>query len=452
MKRSFLLVVVLGLAVAGLATFASTRGGGDRTYITAAVERGNIVTVVTASGRVNAVVTVQVGSQLSGQIAKLFVDFNHEVQAAQPIAELDPQAFEARVQESKAALEVAEANLSAKQAALKRAEASLANARASLGVVQARTASTRAIYDEANRDLQRKQALSERGTVSASALGRARAERDAAAAELRAAGAQEKVHATTILMAESELRMAEAEVQKARATITEKEAALSHAEVELKRTVIRAPIDGVVIGRNIDEGQTVAASLEAPILFTIAKDLRDMNVETSVDEADIGRVRVGQRAIFTVDSYPARNFTGTVKQIRKAPILSQNVVTYTVIVSAENPDLALLPGMTANVRIVVDEATNVLKVPNATLRFTPPGVSRVRAEISSGAETADGEPDLAWILDADGHPISVPIRIGISDGIVTEVVSGPLKEGQEVITIAVPQADERSALPWPWKS
>ena len=452
MKRSLLLVVVVGLAVAVVAGFAATRDDADPTYKTAKVERGDILTVIRASGRVNAVVTVQVGSQHSGQIAELFVDFNDEVREAQQIARLDPQAYAAAVRESEASLEVAKADLSSNNAALMRAEASLANARAMIEVVRAGTASMRAIHDEANLDLQRKQALSERGTVSVSSLSRARAERDTAVANLRAAVAQEGVHATTILIADSELLMAKAEVQRAIAAVAKMEAALSQAKVELERTVIRAPIDGVVIGRNIDRGQTVAASLEAPTLFTIANDLAKMKVETSVDEADIGLVRLGQRATFTVDSYPARNFKGTVIQIRKAPALSQNVVTYTVIVSAENPDLALFPGMTAYVEIVVDEATNVLRVPNAALRFSPRDGLTVKAEPFYGAETADDRADLVWILDADGQPARVPVRIGISDGIVTEIVSGRLKDGQEVITLAVPSLSQGNALRWPWKS
>ena len=466
MKRSFLIVLIPGLALAGLSAIASTQGGGDPTYLTTKVERGDIVTTITATGTVTPVVTVKVGSQLSGQIADLLVDFNDAVREGQQIARLDPQAFAATVRESKASLAVAGANLAAKQAALERARASLANARATLGVVKARTASARARYDHMDRALQRLRAI-RGGAITVSVLDQAQADRDAASAELRAARAQERVHATTILMAESEFRIAEAEVENARASIAEKEAALSHAEVELERTVIKAPIDGVVIGRDIDRGQTVAASLEAPTLFTIAEDIGNMKVETGVDEADIGRVRLGQRANFLVDSYPARSFVGAVVQIRKAPYLHRNVVTYTVIVSAKNPDHALLPGMTANVEIMVDEATNVLKVPNAALRFasdfvscTPiRGLSRWRCrwpgdrvEPISGVEAAEGQSGLVWVLDADGHPAPIPIRIGVSDSIVTEVTSGPLAEGQEVITLGVPQTTDSGILLLPWKS
>ncbi len=450
-KRTLFLIPVFGLVLAGLAAFTSISDGGAPSYRTATIERGDIVTTITAAGALSAVVTVEVGSQLSGQIAELLVDFNDSVREGQPIARLDPQAFAATVRESTASIEVAKANLLAQQATSERARASLANTRFTRKVVQARTAGARAMYQQADRNNQRKRALSERGAVSASALDEAQAERDAAAADLRAAEAQEKVHETEILMAVAEVKIAEAEVQNALATITEKQAALSHAEVEFERTVIRAPIDGVVIGRNIDRGQTVAASLAAPTLFTIAEDLRNMQVETSVDEADIGRVRLGQRANFSVDSYPARSFVGTVVQIRKAPYLHKNVVTYTVIVSAKNPDHALLPGMTANVEIVVDEATNVLKVPNAALRYAPPDGLEDGVEALSGPETTDGEPGLVWVLDVDGQPVPVPIRVGVGDSIVTEVISGPLAEGQEVITLGVPQTTESGIFLLPWK-
>jgi HlyD family secretion protein len=430
-----LVVLALGLGYAGLAAVAGIRGAGAPTYFTATVERGDIVTTVTASGTVDAVVTIEVGSQLSGQIAEVFVDFNDEVNADQPLARLDPQGFAAKVAESRAALQVAEAVHAARVGALARARANLANAEATVAVMQARSDSARALFEDAERDLARKQKLVKRGAVSKSDRDSAATLRKAAAADLKEAEAQEAVHATQILRAKAELDMAEAAVVEALAGIAENKAALTNDEVELERTLIRAPIDGVVIKRDIDEGQTVAASLEAPTLFTIAQDLSDMRVETSVDEADIGRILHGQEVEFTVDSYPDRSFTGQVIQIRKAPVYYRNVVTYTVIVSTENPDLALLPGMTANVEIVVDEAADVLKVPNAALRFTPP-------ELPEETLAGDSGHALVWVLDRDGTPVPIPLRIGVGDNRVSEVVEGPLEEGQEVIvSVTLPESD-----------
>ena len=189
---------------------------------------------------------------------------------------------------------------------------------------------------------------------------------------------------------------------------------LKQAQVDLERTIIRAPVNGTVILRNIDAGQTVAASLQAPVLFTIAQDLRDMQVEAAIDEADVGRLGVGQQASFTVDAFPQRNFTGEIRQIRKSPVNVQNVISYTVVISAANPNQSLLPGMTANVRVVVDSRDNVLKVANAALRFRP-------------------APGRLWIPGPDGQPKAVAVRTGLTDGTSTELLEGPLKEGDEII-------------------
>jgi HlyD family secretion protein len=231
----------------------------------------------------------------------------------------------------------------------------------------------------------------------------------------------------------------------AKAQVVQNEAALRQAQVDLDRTFIRAPVDGVVVGRNVDMGQTVAASLQAPTLFTIAQDLRNMQVDTNVDEADVGRVKLGQAVTFTVDSFPGRTFSGEVVQIRKAPLVVQNVVTYDVVVTARNPEQRLLPGMTANVRIVIEQKENVMQVPNAALRFRPPGVEAAERErparpSGGGPSRAGGAPaGRVWIVGTDGKPAAVQLQLGIGDGTYTEVAKGEIKEGEQVIVgLAVP--------------
>ncbi|HXG02459.1 MAG TPA: efflux RND transporter periplasmic adaptor subunit, partial [Candidatus Binatia bacterium] len=238
------------------------------------------------------------------------------------------------------------------------------------------------------------------------------------------------------------------------AQVKQKEAALRQAEVDLEHTTIRAPVDGVVVSRQVDVGQTVAASLQAPTLFTIAQDLTRMQVDTSVDEADIGRVRLDGPAVFTVDAFPGETFRGRVVQIRKAAQVVQNVVTYTVVVAVDNPQQRLLPGMTANVKLVVADKAEVLKVPNAALRFRPAGADPAEPNRVPGSRGRPGperrgprdgasadrrstpEEQTAgrvWVLGPDGRPRAVPVTLGITDGSATEVVAGELREGQEVI-------------------
>jgi HlyD family secretion protein len=427
------------------------------------VERGAIVATVSATGTLSAVTSVQVGTQVSGQIKELFVDFNSPVKRGQLIARIDPETFEYRVRQAQADAEAA-------RSALGRAQVNLLNAQ---------------------RELARTKELVARNFVSAAELETRQAAYDLALADVR----------------------------NAQAVVAQREASLASAKVDLARTEIRAPVDGVVIKRSVDVGQTVAASLQAPELFVIAKDLRDMQVETSIDEADVGRIRLGQRATFTVDAFPGRTYSGEVKQIRKAAQTVQNVVTYTVLVSASNDDGQLMPGMTANVRIVTDTRDSVLKVPNGALRFRPAGESapaeprsapaaapaagagqlraRLIAELKlDAAQQAKLDPILeemrgkfgalrqlpedqrskaaaairadtrakidailnpeqqaryaqivaelsgrsaqmtrgrVWVLGADGKPKPIDVRVGLSDGTATEVASEELREGMEVI-------------------
>jgi HlyD family secretion protein len=248
-------------------------------------------------------------------------------------------------------------------------------------------------------------------------------------------------------VAEADLELAQAELLNAVATVPQMEAALNFVEAELHRTVIRAPIDGIVIKRDVDSGQTVAASLEAPTLFTIAQDLREMKVHAKIDEADVGRIKVGQRSTFTVDAFPGRTFNGTVTQIRRAPEVIENVVTYTVVIETSNPDLLLLPGMTAIVNIVVRESGDGLTVPNAALGFAPQDRPRqvVNLDLDEPPNRAAGANASVWTLDRTGAPTPVPIHTGMSDGTVTEIVSGDLRAGQKVI-VGQASANQDEAL------
>jgi HlyD family secretion protein len=253
----------------------------------------------------------------------------------------------------------------------------------------------------------------------------------------------ESTHAAAELarqMAASNLELSEAQVRQQAAT-------LEQARIALERTVIRSPIDGIVISRDVDPGQTVAATLEAPTLFTIAHDLGRMQVHARVDEADIGRIKEGQRAIFTVDAHPGRTFNGTVSEIRKAPLLVENVITYTVVLEAENPDLVLLPGMTAVLQVIVEDVTNVLKIPNAALRFTP--TEAVRGNSASAAIGPQaGSAATVWTVGEGGQPVPVEIELGQSDDKATEVVHGALEAGQHVIVGTAFSEERSSLLPW----
>jgi HlyD family secretion protein len=257
----------------------------------------------------------------------------------------------------------------------------------------------------------------------------------------RAAEAERTVVEAAIPAADAELEMAQATLEHALAAFDQQQAALEQARIDLARTVIRAPIDGIIIDRQVELGQTVAATLEAPTLFTIARDLRDMQVHAKIDEADIGRVQPGQRARFTVDAHPDRVFEATVSEIRKSPEVLQNVVAYTVILAAPNRDLALLPGMTAMVRVVLDEASDVLKLPNAALRFRPP---------SGVVPSAEAGTAFVWVERANADPKPVAVRPGRSDASWTEVKGGSLRSGDQVIIGMLPNSEEPSWLGLRW--
>jgi HlyD family secretion protein len=388
---------IAGILLAGLAAGAAfwllrdVRNGAVA-YRLAAVERGPITSAVSTTGTLNAVITVIVGSQVSGQIKELLADFNSEVAAGEVIARIDPEVFEARVRQAEAELAVARANVAIQRAGVERSQQDLANSVASRNSAQAQADKGRATLDNSRRNRDRRSALFRSGAVSESQTDDAQTAHDQALAQLKATEAEEVAAASLVASREAALKSARAQVDYAIEQVRQKEAALNQSVLDYEHTFIRSPVDGVVIERAVDVGQTVAASLQAPKLFTIAQDLRHMQVETDVDESDIGRVQVDQPAVFTVDAYPGREFSGTVLKIRMAPRNVQNVVTYTVLVSADNPDKRLMPGMTANIQIITAKRASALKVPNAALRFRPAAgetESRPAAQVSAGAASPE---------------------------------------------------------------
>ncbi len=372
-KKIWFPLLILAAALAAGAVLLRKGGNEGASYRFASIERGPIVSSVATSGTLNAVITVQVGSQVSGQIRELLADFNSEVKAGEVIARIDPEIFQARVRQAEADLAVAKANVEIQRAGLERTRRELDNAAAGLAAAKAQAEKARVAAANSRRNLERREALFRKGAISEGQTDDVKAAADQAEAQLRSAEAEVMAAASQLAAREAAIKTAAAQVTHAIEQVAQREAALNQNAVDFDHTFIRSPVDGVVIERSVDVGQTVAASLQAPKLFTIAQDLGRMQVESDVDEADIGRVAEGQPAVFTVDSFPGREFKGQVLQIRKAPKVVQNVVTYTVVVSADNPDKRLLPGMTANIQIVVEERQDVLKAPNSALRFRPPG-------------------------------------------------------------------------------
>ena len=364
------------------------------TYRLEELKRGDIKKSVSASGELNAVVTVEVGSEISGQVSRIHVDFNSKVKAGQVIARIDPESFIARVKQAEAELAVAKALVVTRRAGITQAIANIGNANSVLASVDADVSRLAVTSKNLKQDFDRKKILQKKGVVAVSTLDKARAAWQVSAAQLAGAKSQLAAQRSIIEARKAQLEIARAEVLHASAQVEQKAAALNIAQVNFKNTFIRSPVDGVVIDRNVDIGQTVAASLQAPILFTIAQDLRKMQVETNIDEADIGQIQPGQLATFNVDAFLGREFKGTIRQIRKKPQTVQNVVTYTVVIAAENSDLKLLPGMTANVQVHISNRENVLKLPNRSLRFQPPGLAE-KPVASSRTGRRGGPPNMA---------------------------------------------------------
>jgi HlyD family secretion protein len=412
MKRLISVVIVAAVLGAGIwgYLYAQARGNGPK-YRTARVERGPLTAAISATGNLNAVTTVQVGSQVSGQIKELLVDFNSAVTKGQVIARIDPQIFQAQVNQVTAEVETARAAVLNQTATVEKARADVENARAALAQAKAQTAKADVARADAKRAFDRSAELFRRDLVAQADRDTAQANYESAAAQSESARASEQALTAAIKSAEAQLRVQEAALQSAKAQVDQKRAALVQAQTNLNYTTIRAPVNGVVVSRAVDVGQTVAASLSAPTLFTIAQDLTKMQVETSVDEADIGRVSVEDRATFTVDAFPGQLFSGVVTQIRKAPLVVQNVVTYTVVISVANPGERLLPGMTANVKLVYDQKPSVLKVPNAALRFRPAG-----ADAPPAAAASDGGGTQPFALGA-GRPSPEEMRERLVKGL-----------------------------------
>lgn len=384
-----------GILIGVLAALGLWRcSGGDEApkYVTSPVSRGEVISRVSASGSLSAVVTVEVGSQVSGRIQSLFADFNSVVKRGELIAKIDPSLFEAAVEQANANVIAARGN-----------------------VERLRVQAT-----EAQRLSRRSAQLFEQGIVAEN-------DRDTSQANALAA---------------------EAAVKQAEGQLSQALAALRQAQTNLRYTDILAPTDGIVISRAVNVGQTVAASLQAPVIFTIAQDLRAMEVHTNIAESDIGRLRSGMTATFSVDAYPTERFRGSIREIRNAPQVVQNVVTYDAVIDVANPELKLKPGMTATVSIVTDQRESVLRVPNAALRFRPvieegagaaagPGGAGMRGGSGAGrpAGMRGGDPSerTVFVLER-GQAKATQVKVGLSDGGFTEITGGELKEGDLVIT------------------
>ena len=388
MKRFLPLAGVIVALLIILFVVRRCTSSGSPSYQAATVTRGSITQLVTATGTLNPVVNVQVGSQVSGNIQKLFADFNSEVKAGQTVAQIDPALF---------------------QAAVTQAEGDLATAQAGLELAKVNATRIEQLFKQKNSSQQ---------------------DLDAAVAALHQGEGSVKI----------------------------KQGALDKAKADLDHCTITSPVDGVVISRNVDVGQTVAASLQAPVIFQIANDLTKMQIDSNVAEADVGAVEVGQDVDFTVDAFPTRTFHGKVVQVRNAPITVQNVVTYDTVIGVDNKDLKLKPGMTANVSVIIEHKDNVLQLKNAALRFRPPDAAAAPAPTqprpagSSGSQgqrpggARERKPERTVYVLSFGRPKPVQIKTGISDGIVTEVTEG-LKEGDKVVTAELSSPATSSSPP-----
>jgi HlyD family secretion protein len=481
LKRRVFVVSVLCLVTVGGGGYLYARAlAGRQVYRTVPVTRGPLASAVSATGTLNAVITVQVGSQVSGQVKEMFVDFNSAVTKGQVIARINPDLFEAQVNQAKAQLDAAQAMVLNQQAVIEKTRADLESSRAALASAHAQTLKSQVAVVDGKRNLGRQHDLRTRSLIAQADEDAAQVQYDSALAQYESSAAQERAAGAALRSAEGQIRVADTLLKNLEAQVAQNEANLTQSKLSLGYTIIRSPVDGVVVARNVDVGQTVAASLQAPTLFVIAQDLGKMQVDTNVDEADVGRVQVGQQATFTVDAFPGRTFSGAITQVRKAAQVLQNVVTYDVVVSAANPDLKLLPGMTANIKVVTDQREGVLQVPNAALRFRPPGVEadtprnpseaprspaataesrpggdrRARSETRPGGgnrPAADGvprrgagPPGRVWMVGDDGKPRSVAVQLGISDGTRSGVLAGPLTEQSHVIVSTGGPSDRNS--------
>jgi HlyD family secretion protein len=495
--------LVLGGAVLVVLGMAAYYFWGNRTgttqYLTAKVERGNLRNTVTATGTLQAVTTVQVGSQASGTISALYADFNSIVKKGQVVAQLDPAVSKAQVDQARANLQQANASLQLARAAVTNSRAGVSDAQArglaakstaqnsqqGVSGAQANLDVLKAQQDDAMSFLKQQESLLKNGVVpqrdydvALTAYRTAEARYNQAAAQLNqavlsaqsASGAGIAQSQAQVQQSQAQVQQSQASVSQAQAQVKQAEAALQLAEVNLAHTTITSPIDGIVVSRAVDVGQTVAASLSAPTLYTIANDLTQMQVIANIDQADIGLVEQAKSVKFSVDAFPGKDYDGKIRQMRLNPQNVQNVVTYNVVIDVSNPEQKLKPGMTANLTITIDERNNVLKIPNSALRFAPQDATALKpaaattaggnsnsqgrrkqtdnansADNSASPQTSDrlapstapvlaGQTRLVWVLGADGKPQSRRIKVGLTDGAATEVVEGNLQEGEMVIT------------------
>jgi HlyD family secretion protein len=385
--RWLLIAAIVLSAVAGYAYWRSRGRDGRPVYQTEVVDRGPLVTVVTATGTLNPVTSVQVGTYISGPIIALDVDFNSQVRTGQRVAQIDPRPFEVKV---------------------RKAEANLANARA-------KVEKDKADLHLKELTLKRNQDLMRRNFISQSEV-------DTARSDFEQARAQMMLDAAAVLQVQADLE---------------------DARINLGYTDIRSPVDGVVVSRNVDVGQTVAASFQTPTLFLIAQDLTKMQVDTAVSESDIGQVQAGQEASFTVDAYGSKTFNGKVMQVRNAPTAVQNVVTYDVVVAVDNQDLELKPGMTATVTLTTAKRDDVLRVPVRALRFNPSRASSSGATPAPAIRNSRTKPSV-WVLEAGGTLRQAELEIGLRNEQIAEVISGPVAAGDKV-AVAMQRTEKRAS-------
>lgn len=435
------LVLGAGIWSVGAGTFQGDR---DVDYLTSKVSSGQINLTITATGSLQAVSTVEVSTQLSGQIAELQADFNDAVVVGQTLAKLDQRGFMAHVQQSQAELDMAHENVAILSAKLEKAYGVEKEELARRKVFQARIEKARVKLVSSERRLKRIEALVKRGNSSDSAIDDAQYELETAAAELREATALADAHEYVVASSRAGRLEAEAELANAHAALPLRQATLTLAELDLERSTIRAPIDGVLVGRNVEQGQTVAASFDAPTLFTIAGDLAEMEIHANIDETDIGKIAIGQTVEFSVDAYNGRTFKATVNEIRLSAQVIQGVVIYTVILKAPNAQRLLLPGMTATVRIAINEVGPVRLLPLAALRFTPQRSVTGNSVDKSGASLdIDSDQRTVWVLAKNRQPEPRQVRLGIDNGRDIAVLDGTLREGEQVITGRAPGSNKR---------
>ena len=425
-KWALAIGLIVALAVAGELWRVHSQNA--ITYETVPLERGAVQASVTATGTLNAVVDVQVGSQVSGNIKALYADFNTKVTKGQLVALIDPELFQTQVDQAQAAFSATQSAVLTAGAQVQKSNSDLSGTVANEKSAESVIAKDRATALNARNQWERMDPLFKQGIIDRQDDDAAKATMDADDAQVAADQALIDASKQTIQSAQDQVGVTQAQLGSAKDQARQALAALNQAKINLAHTRITAPVDGTVIARRMDVGQTAAASFAAPTVFEIAQDLTKMQVDTNVDESDVGNIRTGQRASFTVDAYPAMTFQGQVSNVRKAPIITQNVVTYDVVITVANPDLKLFPGMTANARILTTKLEDTFKVPNAVLRLHPSAA--VLKQVGLSASPAGRQQ--VYVLPG-GKLKAVPVTFGISDGQFTAVTSGDLQTGEQIV-------------------